>query len=88
MMSQSDFLKNAGRWGGSDGAARHYRAAVLSKVRYAKQATLEVATLSGSSSDTVDFNRSFWTTLSEDARFVWHSDQIGRMEYPSLVRAN
>jgi len=42
-----------------------------------------VATLSGSSSDTVDFNRSFWTTLSENARFVWHSDQIGRMEYPS-----
>ena len=35
MMSQSDFLKNAGRWGGSDVAARHYRAAVLSNVPYA-----------------------------------------------------
>jgi hypothetical protein len=35
MMSQSDFLKNAGRWGGSDVATRHYRAAVLSKVHYA-----------------------------------------------------
>ena len=31
MMSQSDFHKNAGRWGGSDVATRHYRAAVLSK---------------------------------------------------------
>jgi hypothetical protein len=31
MMSQSDFRKNAGRWGGSDVATRHYRAAVLSK---------------------------------------------------------
>jgi len=36
MMSQSDFLKNAGRWGGSDVAARHYRAAVLSKRHYAE----------------------------------------------------
>jgi hypothetical protein len=35
MMSQSDFLKNAGRWGGSDVATRHYRAAVLSKTHYA-----------------------------------------------------
>jgi antirestriction protein ArdC len=35
MMSQSDFLKNAGRWGGSDVAARHYRAAVLSNASYA-----------------------------------------------------
>jgi len=34
MMSQSDFLKNAGRWGGSDVATRHYRAAVLSKTNY------------------------------------------------------
>jgi hypothetical protein len=34
MMSQSDFLKNAGRWGGSDVAARHYRAAVLSNLSY------------------------------------------------------
>ena len=32
MMSQSDFLKNAGRWGGSDVATRHYRAAVLSNL--------------------------------------------------------
>jgi hypothetical protein len=37
MMSQSDFLKNAGRWGGSDVATRHYRAAVLSKMLYAEQ---------------------------------------------------
>ena len=35
MMSQSDFHKNAGRWGGSDVATRHYRAAVLSNDRYA-----------------------------------------------------
>jgi hypothetical protein len=35
MMSQSDFLKNAGRWGGSDVATRHYRAAVLSNLYYA-----------------------------------------------------
>jgi hypothetical protein len=35
MMSQSDFLKNTGRWGGSDVAARHYRAAVLSNLYYA-----------------------------------------------------
>ncbi len=34
MMSQSDFLKNAGRWGGSDVAKRHYRAAVLSNPFY------------------------------------------------------
>ena len=37
MMSQSDFHKNAGRWGGSDVAARHYRAAVLSNAFYAPQ---------------------------------------------------
>jgi hypothetical protein len=36
MMSQSDFLKNAGRWGGSDVATRHYRAAVLSNLYYAE----------------------------------------------------
>ena len=35
MTSQSDFLKNAERWGGSDVAARHYRAAVLSNLYYA-----------------------------------------------------
>ncbi|MGB8322252.1 MAG: hypothetical protein WCE52_04745 [Candidatus Acidiferrum sp.] len=35
MMSQSDFHKNAGRWGGSDVATRHYRAAVLSNLYYA-----------------------------------------------------
>jgi len=35
MMSQSDFPKNAGRWGGSDVAKRHYRAAVLSNGHYA-----------------------------------------------------
>src|SRR6266852_949674 len=34
MMSQSDFLKNAGRWGGSDVAKRHYRAAVSSNPFY------------------------------------------------------
>jgi hypothetical protein len=34
MMSQSDFLKNAGRWGGSDVATRHYRASVLSNRYY------------------------------------------------------
>jgi hypothetical protein len=38
MMSQSDFLKNAGRWGGSDVAARHYRAAVLSYSTYVESA--------------------------------------------------
>jgi hypothetical protein len=37
MMSQSDFLKNAGRWGGSNVAARHYRAAVLSKSIHVEQ---------------------------------------------------
>jgi hypothetical protein len=36
MMSQSDFLKNAGRWGGSDVATLHYRAAVLSNADYVK----------------------------------------------------
>ena len=59
---------------------------VSHEVRYANQEMLEVATLSGSSSDPVDFNRSSWTTLSEDARFVWYSDQIGRMEYPPHVK--
>ena len=36
MMSQSDFLKNAGRWVAPTVATRHYRAAVLSKVHYAE----------------------------------------------------
>ncbi len=40
MMSQSDFLKNAGRWGGSDVATRHYRAAVLSNLYYADLGTM------------------------------------------------
>jgi hypothetical protein len=45
MMSQSAFLKNAGRWGGSDVAARHYRAAVLSKVTYGQRYLLIALTV-------------------------------------------
>ena len=37
-MSQSDLLKNAGRWGGPDVATRHYRAAVLSNNNNAEHA--------------------------------------------------
>ena len=48
MMSQSDFLKNAGRWGGSDVAARRYRAAVLSNVPYDEDAAKPGAVLKSS----------------------------------------